>query len=404
MQKRPKILFVTAQWPSAPAYGGQQRVLSIANLLGRLGEVSFVIVSNAPDEEETVRRTRREFNVRRIIRPLPTVPGNSIERLMRRLRHEFDATYFESGPCAVGPPDCARILELAADHDVVWIHAVMLASRFPIGKWPHSVLDADNLPSSIYRSAAQASGSPVRRLLDLRMAWIWRRREQVLTQRFDVVTVCSENDRRYLGNQDRTHVIPNGFQPSPADRCLSPQAQRIGFIGTFDWMPNEQGARWFIRDVWPLIKRESPRAQLRLVGRGSEGCLTKLGPDIAGLGWIADPTDEIATWSAMVVPIKVGAGTRIKIAEGFARKCPVVATTLGAFGYEARNGDEILLADGASDFASACVLLLSNPALGEALAERAHKRFVKEWTWDSYASRVGRVIEDCLARNGKTAA
>jgi len=51
-------------------------------------------------------------------------------------------------------------------------------------------------------------------------------------------------------------------------------------------MPNEDAAKWLIRDVWPMIKREFPRAQLRLVGRGSEGYLRELGPDIIGLvGW-----------------------------------------------------------------------------------------------------------------------
>ena len=62
-----------------------------------------------------------------------------------------------------------------------------------------------------------------------------------------------------------------------------------------------------------------------------------------------------------IVPIKVGAGTRVKVAEGFARKCPIVATTIGAFGYDVNNGEEILLADRADDFASACLVLLSNP-------------------------------------------
>ena len=157
-------------------------------------------------------------------------------------------------------------------------------------------------------------------------------------------------------------------------------------------MPNEEGAKWFIRDVWPMIKREFPRAQLRLVGRGSEGYLTKLGPDIVGLGWLEDPGDEIASWSAMIVPIKVGAGTRVKVAEGFARRCPVVATTIGAFGYDVENGRDVLLADRADDFASACLLLLRDPELGQALSERAHKRFLEQWTWNSFESTVGTVV------------
>jgi hypothetical protein len=89
-------------------------------------------------------------------------------------------------------------------------------------------------------------------------------------------------------------------------------------------MPTEMGLKWFIRDVWPRIKREFPRAQVRLVGRGSKGYLKELGPDIIGRGWLEDPGDEIASWPAMIVPIKVGGGTPVRPAEGFLRRCPVV--------------------------------------------------------------------------------
>jgi glycosyltransferase involved in cell wall biosynthesis len=166
-------------------------------------------------------------------------------------------------------------------------------------------------------------------------------------------------------------------------------------------MPNEEGIKWFVREVWHKIKRDFPDAQLRLVGRGSQGHLTSLGPDITGLGWLEDPADEIASWSAMIVPIKVGAGTRVKVAEGFARRCPVVATTIGAFGYDVENGREALLADHADDFASACMLLLRNPGFGEALAERAHKRFLERWTWVSFEPSVGAAIHQCLARSNR---
>jgi hypothetical protein len=109
-------------------------------------------------------------------------------------------------------------------------------------------------------------------------------------------------------------------------------------------------------------------------------------------------SDEIASWSAMIVPIRFGGGTRVKIAEAFARRCPVVTTAVGAFGYDVHDGKEVLLADRPEDFASACVRLLRNPQLGEALSETAHKRFLQEWTWDSFQNNVVAVMDECLAR------
>jgi glycosyltransferase involved in cell wall biosynthesis len=398
---RPKILFVTSHWPLAAAYGAQQRVLNVGRLLRRFGDVSFVIVPTEQEDEETVRRTMREWEVRRIVRPLPVAPGRTFDRLPQRFRHEFDPKYLATDPYTVSDSDREGLHELIQQHDVIWVHTIRTAHWFRIYRWPHSVLDVDDLPSRLYQSAAQSGDSPVRRLLDLRMSRIWRRRERKLPERFDVLTVCSEDDRMYLHRPERIHVIPNGAHPLTARPRASLDLPRIGLIGNCTFMPNEDGAKWFIRDVWPLIKREFPRAQLRLVGRGSDGYLTKLGPDIIGMGWLEDPGEEIASWSAMIIPIKVGSGTRVKAAEGFARRCPVVATTIGVFGYDVQNGGEVLLADRADDFASACLLLLRNPHLGEALSQRAHKRFLQRWTWDSFESTVGTVVQECLeGKNG----
>jgi glycosyltransferase involved in cell wall biosynthesis len=397
MQIRPKILFVTSHWPLAEAYGAQQRVLNIGRLLSHFGDVSFLIVPTEQEDEETVRRTAREFEVSKVIRPLQYATDGQLGWSPARLRHEFDPTFMATDHYAVTDSDRDDAQKLFERHDLIWVHTVRTANWFRIYRWPHSVLDVDDLPSRSLRSEAQSAESPIKKLLDLRRSWIWRRRERFLSDRFDVLTVCSEDDRKYLPYPERIHVIPNGAHSLPEHTRTTSEVPRIGLIGNCEFKPNEEGIKWFVRDAWPKVKREFPNAQLRLVGRGSEGYLSRLGPDIAGLGWLEDPGEEIATWSAMIVPIKVGSGTRVKVADGFARKCPVVATTTGAFGYEVENGREILLADNAEDFASACILLLSNREIGEDLAEKAHKRFLERWTWDSFESTVGKVVQECLA-------
>jgi glycosyltransferase involved in cell wall biosynthesis len=403
VQVRPKILFVTSHWPLAPAYGAQQRVVNLGRLLSRFGDLSLVIVPTDPEDEETVRRTEREFKVRKVIRPSLTKSERLFRRTNERFRHEFDPTYLATDPYVVNDQDRKGLQELIQQHDLVWVHTIRTANWFRIYKWPASVLDVDDLPSRQLMSAAHASSSVVGRLLDMRRSMIWQRRERLLSERFSVLSVCSEDDRKYLGFQKSVHVIPNGCHPLPAQRSPSVEFPRIGLIGNYMFPPNAEGAKWFIRAVWPMIKSKLPSAQLRLIGRGSEGRLTGLGPDIEGLGWLEDPEDEIASWSAMIVPIRTGSGTRVKLAEGFARKCPVVATTIGAFGYNVHHGEELLLADRAKDFASACVLLLSDPSLRDTLSERAHKRFLHEWTWDSFEGTVGAVIEECLARKACSA-
>ena len=101
----------------------------------------------------------------------------------------------------------------------------------------------------------------------------------------------------------------------------------------------------------------------------------------------------------MIVPIRFGAGTRVKIADAFSRKCPVVSTRFGAVGYEVDDGKELFLADDPADFAAACIRLLKNPEMAKSMAERAYIKFLEKWTWEAISPKVLDAAEDCLRIN-----
>jgi glycosyltransferase involved in cell wall biosynthesis len=136
------------------------------------------------------------------------------------------------------------------------------------------------------------------------------------------------------------------------------------------------------------------------MGDGTDSFTEADSADIDGLGWVGDSQQEIATWSLTIVPIRFGGGTRIKIAEAFSRKCPVVSTRLGAFGYDLRSGDELLLADDPRAFADACLAILTNKQLGEQLTERAWKKYAANWTWSAIGPKVEAAVEHCLSLSG----
>ncbi|WP_348260862.1 glycosyltransferase family 4 protein [Telmatobacter sp. DSM 110680] len=220
-----------------------------------------------------------------------------------------------------------------------------------------------------------------------------------MINRFDVLAVCSEADRLSVNRAEQTYVIPNGANPQTIHVRKNLEKPILGFIGNCGFWPNENGLNWFIHEVWPLIKREVPETELRIVGAESDRLFPTMGPDIAGLGWLADPGEEIASWSATIVPIKMGSGTRVKVAEGFARKCPIVSTSFGAFGYDVESGRELILANAPDEFAAACLHLIRNPQSGEELAERAYARFLECWTWNSFQGSVENAVQACLSRS-----
>jgi glycosyltransferase involved in cell wall biosynthesis len=281
--------------------------------------------------------------------------------------------------------------------DLIWVHHLMTANVFERWAWPKTVMDIDDVPSTYLETVWRNADRWIDRLRARFRIHGAVKRERLLSERFPVLSVCSETDRMHLRVTGPIHVIPNGFEAPEAEPVWQPtEPPRIGFVGIFDYLPNAEGVRWFAEKCWPEIKRAIPNAQLRLIGRNSEGPLKPAGPDIHGLGYIEDSESEISTWSLMIVPIHFGAGTRVKIAEGLSRKVPIVATSVGAHGYAIKNGVELLIADSATDFAVACLRVLQDPMSAAEMANRGWCRFREEWSWDVIRPRIWATAEDCL--------
>jgi glycosyltransferase involved in cell wall biosynthesis len=398
MAGKPRILYLARNCPYGESFGGQLRTLHVARHLRQCGDFEMALMLLSAPAESDLARTRSEF---------PLVAAWQMEQvpirgLRNRLHHELDPYFLNTEGWRLAEEDVSTLAGMLPRYDVIWVHNLAVGNGARIKTWPRSVLDIDDLRADYYRSALRYAPTWNERLWARRQVILWKRREAIIFRRFDVVVVCSDRDRAHLGHPDRTYVIPNGFELPAAKPERAPvNPPRIGFIGLFRYPPNLEGVRWFIAEVWPKIKQARPDARLRLVGAGADPEFARSGPDIEVLGWVENPSAEISTWSLMVVPIRVGGGTRIKIAEGFGRRCPVVSTSMGAFGYDVQSGRELLLADGPDDFAARCLSILSDPQLGDGLVDRAWERFCKEWTWDAMAPRVAAAVEGCLRRSGK---
>lgn len=342
----------------------------------------MVLASIARWRPEAIEETASEFNLQLVTQAVP----DPIRGVVPRLRHEVDRRYLNTHGYVVPQGDANKVLDLAASHDVVWIHTIRVANLFRTWRWERSVIDVDDLYSQYHETAGLQASSPLAKLAAFRRAWLWRRRERDLFNRFNAVSVCSENDREHLLVPDRVRVIPNGYDDPPVVRRSS-EALRLGVIGRLDYLPNHGGVSWFLKEVWPIVRRKLPNTEFRIVGAGADSTWQKI-EGVRVLGYVDDTATEIASWAAMVVPLHIGAGTRVKIAEAFARSCPVVSTTVGAFGYDVKSGRELLLADSPEDFAGACVTLLESNDERQRLSQAGRSYFMSYLHWDALAPRV----------------
>jgi glycosyltransferase involved in cell wall biosynthesis len=171
-------------------------------------------------------------------------------------------------------------------------------------------------------------------------------------------------------------AIPTGvdtefFTPSGTVRRAP---HHLVFTGSMDWLPNEDGIRWFVTDILPRLKALVPDVTVTVVGRHPPEAIRALATTDASVrvtGTVPDVRPFIESAAGFIVPLRIGGGTRLKIFEAMAMECPVVSTPVGAEGLPVRDGEHLLLAESAEDFARAAAGLLLDQPRAAALASAA---------------------------------
>jgi glycosyltransferase involved in cell wall biosynthesis len=304
---------------------------------------------------------------------------------------------------AVGPA-CAKLKTLLGEIRYKVVHASRLylaeLAMTCISRADNEtriLLDCDENDALVYRRLAAME----RRRQNL-MAAAWAEAEAtamarfavVWLSKFDLVFAASQKEMNSLSALGaRTALVPNVMYTTPARRSHRRRERlyTIVFVGTLGYAPNGDAAHWMVTRIWPRLSRViNSRLRLFLVGRDPSASLIRLGRrhDIRVTGTVPDVVKFYREADLVVVPIRAGGGTRIKLLEAAAWGIPIVSTTLGAEGTTFRHGRELLIADNAEQFARSCATLLRDEAYARRLAARARRRIVLEYDADCWARRV----------------
>jgi glycosyltransferase involved in cell wall biosynthesis len=169
------------------------------------------------------------------------------------------------------------------------------------------------------------------------------------------------------------------------------EEQVIGFSGNFEYHPNIQGVRFFLKEVWPRLAGQFPDLKLRLIGKNA-GAIAQYINGVVRIettGPVEDAIAELAKVKVVVVPLFAGSGTRLKILEAWAAARPVVATSLGAEGLGARPGVDIVLADTPQAFFASVAELLGSKEERRRIGCTARHTFEEGFTWETAWKSLG---------------
>jgi glycosyltransferase involved in cell wall biosynthesis len=395
--ERLSILYVSHMPPSPPRFGAQSRVHGLITELARRHDLTAVTLVDDEFDAEECRRAMQAYCCKVVLVSNPRGQEGVTKRLLQ-LRSLASTRSFERLRVTVPALQstlnrvlCARRFNIV-NLEWPYLGHFDLRQAPPGEKLPALVVDSHEIAYDLARQFARASGGLARHIY-FSTNWRKLRREELRTYRdADGVYLCSAADERRLLDQvpgARTAVIPNAadveyYQPRPADP--PPDGRTVVYFGLLSTVPNVDGLIHFIRDIWPRIADSSPEARCKIIGgRPPPSILALAGPRVELTGFVSDLRPHLAAAAAVVVPLRLGGGTRLKIVEAMAMGKAIVSTTLGAEGIEAVPGRDLLVEDQPAAFADAVNRLLAQPRLAARIGQSARQLAVERYAWSGAA-------------------
>jgi polysaccharide biosynthesis protein PslH len=371
-----KILFLSSWYPYPPINGAKLRILNLIKQLSLSHQIHLVSFANTipvsdarahiPDMLKYC-KTVEVFQKKSFNRKTASSFLSFFSRLPRYLAETYSPEFDNCVKKAIQTEEFDVVIasEVTA---ITWTSIIATQqSRIPV------ILDSIEIGQR--RDAYHRQNRIVKRvrygMMLLKDQWLTRS----VLRNANVCIVPSEIEKGYI-----RELAPGGLQIEVVPHCLeikdywlenrSIDPASLVFVGSFSHHPNKDGLIFFLKEILPEIKREVPDVVVKIAG-SLNGCTPEeltTDPSVQFLGLIPNVKDLVGNSYASIVPIRIGAGTRVKIIESMALGTPVISTSKGAEGLKVKSGKNILIADNPLEFAKQTVQLLHNRNLRDQIS------------------------------------
>jgi polysaccharide biosynthesis protein PslH len=392
------ILVLSPFLPWPLDQGGKIRIYNIVRELSRRHRVTLAALADEPPAAEPLRGLCDEVIM--VGRPallwrdrFSFLFGRDPYNVIRYSSREMEATL--------------RRLHREQRFDLVLVEFSMMWQYARLFPGVPVCLDAHNVEYLIIRQLRESS-PPLRRLAYAVEERRLRRREEEAWRDSSRCFTVSDAERDRIAactDSGRVVTVPNGVDLERFAFAFAPRpgGKKVLFLGGMDYAPNLDAATYFLGGIFPALHASVPDATAEVVGRELGRIPTELAaqPGVTLHEKVPDVLPFFRSADLLAVPLRMGAGTRIKILEAMGAGLPVVSTAKGCEGIAAaRHGEHLLVADTPADFTAAAARLLSDQSLRESIAASGRDLVEKEYGWESLVLRMERSLEDSCGGSG----
>jgi glycosyltransferase involved in cell wall biosynthesis len=399
-----KILFVSSWFPYPPINGAKIRIYNLIRELSKQHEIVLLSFTRTFSMEEAQKNVPHLEEFCRTVKVVPFRAfrpnvSNAIQGLFSSLPRSVIQSYSQEMADLIQETVRLEPFDALVASEV---NMPYLVSRLAteVTRLPKIV---DAIEIALAKDAYENARSPMMRL---RHGFTWNKLKtytRSILQNVDACTVPSEQEKANLleimPGYAGVKVVPHALDLTQYTGAFgSPRPGSLVFTGSFTYHPNQDGAHYFLQDIYPRIKQFVPEVCTQILGNtGSAPIETwPLDSSVSFTGMIYDVRPHIAQSWLSIVPLRMGAGTRLKIIESLALGTPVVSTSKGAEGLDVTNQENILIADTPSEFADAVIRVLRNAEFREALSRQGRKLVAEKYSAEAMGTSFNSLLEQVV--------
>jgi glycosyltransferase involved in cell wall biosynthesis len=394
-QRRPRVALISPWRPEPVDNGSKQRIKGIIDALAPMCDLA--LISLLPEDEFARSRPGSMPGIsREWILPMPAFRERSAPALLAglaRMPRSFSATWDP----VIARQVATYAVEFGAD---VLLGTDLRVIRYLCCRdlYVPRLLDEANVSPVI--ADAYATGLATGNLRARLRARKYRHLLGTVSSRLNAVVVSSVHEAaafEALTDRPAVTVIENSVTELPAAPWNPTASSRLLYTGSLSYAANADAIAYFQRAIYPLVLGQEPAAQLVITG----GIPDPLPPGVNTrrltlTGRLASLDATRRDARMLIVPLRCGTGTRIKILEALAYGMPVVTTSKGAEGLAVEHGQHLLIADEPDDFARAIVQLMRDDGFAMELGARGRTLIEARYTWDRQGARLRALVRDLL--------
>lgn len=398
-----RILFVTNGLPYPPHSGVRVRDFNLIKNVSKNHSVLLLSLLEFPEEVEHLQELKKRCDL-----------VDFVIAKRRSIMENFTAIMrgsFSSRPLATHSyyyeELASKICEVAAHWqiDIIQIEHSFLApyiTALPSESNYKKILSFHNVGVKQSREMLRMKLAFKDKFLFFLKWMLMLRWEAKYAEKFDRCLVVSQKEQQLLKSENanlKISIIENGVDTKFLQPLKeAPDGSNLLFVGTMGYDPNVDAVLYFYNEMMPLIRSEILNAKLIIVGHHPSVEIKKLASqkDVTVTGYVPDVIPYYQQSQIIVVPLRAGGGTRLKILEAMALGRPVVSTQLGCEGLNISDGENIMIADTPPLFAEKVIELLSDRKLRQEISVNARKLVETDYDWQAISRKLMKVYRNLL--------